>query len=286
MEQTEITKGMSGDKKYKCTGKDGKTYLLRISEHDQYDSKKKDYGILQQMNDAKLPVPECISFEKKDDGIYQLLSWVDGTELEKILSTLGRKQQYEIGIQAGKILARIHEAAQVDAENQDWYDRYFEVIGPRLEAYRNEGENFKEASIILKYIEQNKHLLRGRKQCFLHGDYHMGNLILRENEVYVIDWQTVDFDNYGDPWYEFNRLGVEYPSFASGQIYGYFNGSVPDDFWKLFALYISTSAITSIVWAKHYAPSELEYILQLNRDVVMWFDKFTCLRPNWYIEGD
>lgn len=286
VEQKEITIGMSGDKKYKCTGEEGKTYLLRISELDKYASKKKDYEILRQMNIAKLPVPECISFEKKSDGIYQLLSWVDGKELDKILPTLDKRQQYEVGIKAGKILARIHEVAKVDEQNKDWYERYFDVIEPRLEAYRNEGESFEEASIILEFIEHNKHLLRGRKQCFHHGDYHMGNLILRDNEVYVIDWQTVDFDNYGDPWYEFNRLGVEFPMFASGQIYGYFNGNVPDDFWKLFTLYISTSAITSIVWAKYYAPSELDYILKLNKDIVMWFDKFNCLRPKWYVEID
>ena len=285
VQKKEITRGMSGDRKYKCIDEDGKTYLVRISEHDKYDSKKKDYEFLRQMNCAKLPVPECISFEKKEDGIYQILSWVDGKEVDKILPTLDGRQQYEIGIQAGKILARIHEVAKVDGQDKDWYERYFEVIEPRLEAYRNEGERFEEASIILEFIEQNKYLLRGRRQCFHHGDYHIGNLILRDNKVYVIDWQTIDFDNYGDPWYEFNRLGAEFPLFASGQIYGYFNGNVPDNFWKLFALYISTSAVTSIVWAKYFAPSELDNILKLNRDIVMWFDKFTRLKPNWYIEG-
>ena len=277
---------MSGDRKYKCIDRDGKTYLLRISAHDQYNAKKRDYEILQQMNHAKLPVPKCISFKKKEDGICQLLSWVNGTELDRILPALARKRQYEIGKQAGRILASIHETANADAESRDWYDRYFEVIQPRLDAYQTNGERFEVAPMILEFLEQNKHLLRGRRQCFHHGDYHMGNLILRDNQVYVIDWQTVDFDNYGDPWVEFNRLGTEYPSFASGQIDGYFNGDVPDEFWRLFALYISTSAITSIVWAKYYAPSELGNILQKNRDVVMWFEQFTQLRPNWYIAGD
>lgn len=65
VEQKEITIGMSGDKKYKCTDEKGRTYLLRISEFDKYDSTKRDYEILRQMNIAKLPVPECISFEKR-----------------------------------------------------------------------------------------------------------------------------------------------------------------------------------------------------------------------------
>ena len=52
----------------------------------------------------------------------------------------------------------------------------------------------------------------------------MGNLIISsDRQLYVIDWHTVDFDNCGDPWYDFNPLGIEFPAFASGQIVGYFN---------------------------------------------------------------
>ena len=75
----------------------------------------------------------------------------------------------------------------------------------------------------------------------------MGNLIINEGKLWGIDWHTVDFDNIRDSWYEFNRIGIEYPMFAKGQIDGYFENQVPEEFWKLFSLYFATSAITSIV---------------------------------------
>lgn len=59
----------------------------------------------------------------------------------------------------------------------------------------------------------------------------MGNIIQsNDGHLFVIDWQIGDFENYGDPWYEFNRIGIEFPAFASGQIDGYFNNKPPKIF--------------------------------------------------------
>ena len=278
----EISKGMSGDKKYRCIDREGNQFLIRLSNLEEYNRKLSEYNFLMKLNKSNLPIPKCVGFEKEEDGVYTLLSWIDGEEVEKILPRLNEHEQYEMGVKAGKILAKIHKAATLEEKPSNWYDKYFEVIEPRIEAYRNEGVPFEGADSILNFIEENKHLLKLRKQCGLHGDYHMGNLITKDGEVFVIDWHTVDFDNIGDPWYEFNRVGVEYPSFASGQIDGYFDGKIPEEFWKLFALYLSASAITSIVWAKYFAPTELDNILALNRDVLVWFDGMKQSIPTWY----
>ncbi|MGN0352056.1 MAG: phosphotransferase family protein [Roseburia sp.] len=285
-EVIEISKGMSGDKKYKCIDRDGNQFLLRLSDLKEYDRKLKEYNFLERLNKSNLPIPKCVEFRKEEDSIYTLLSWIDGEEVEKILPRLNESERYEMGVKAGKILAKIHEAATLEEKPSNWYDRYFEVIEPRLEAYRTEGIPFEGADSILDFIEENKHLLKQREQCGHHGDYHMGNLIAKDGEVFVIDWHTVDFDNIGDPWYEFNRVGVEYPAFASGQIDGYFDGKIPEEFWKLFALYFSASAITSIVWAKYFAPSELDNIILLNKNVLVWFDHMKQPIPTWYLKDN
>ncbi len=52
--------------------------------------------------------------------------------------------------------------------------------------------------------------------------------------------------------------------------------------WRLFALYISVSAITSIVWAKYFAPDELDNIMGLNKSVLTIFDDMANPIPTWY----
>lgn len=73
----------------------------------------------------------------------------------------------------------------------------------------------------------------------------------------------------------------------AGQIDGYFytgDGAVliPDEFWRLFALYHAAGAVTSIVWAKYFAPECMDEIMMRNRNIVHWYDGMKELIPFWY----
>jgi serine/threonine-protein kinase len=278
-----IARGMAGDEKYHCF-RGGEEFLLRIADGEDYEEKEREFEHLKMLSDAGLPVPKCIELDKSDDGskVFTLLSWVKGEEAEKLIPNMSPKWQYELGKQAGDILRRIHDAAPVKNDSKNWYERYFEVITPRIDAYKNEGIPFEGSDKILGFIEENKHLMKSRPLCHHHGDYHTGNLIVNDGKLWVIDWHTMDFDSIGDPWYEFNRLDTKYPEFAKGQIDAYFDDDVPDEFWRLFALYISASAITSIVWAKYWAPDKLDDIMGLNRSVLNLFDNMANPIPKWY----
>ena len=277
-----ISRGMSGDEKYHVYSGDAE-YLLRVSDGEEYNRKKTEYEYLHRLNKYALNIPECIEFTKSNDGskVFTLLSWIPGEEAEKLLPCLDGDAQYALGLKAGKILRSIHSHSPAVSGGVSWYDSYFKVMQPRLDAFRAEGIPFEGSDRILSFIEDNKHLLHERPVCRHHGDYHTGNMIVRGGELWVIDWHTVDFDNIGDPWYEFNRIGMECPQFAKGQVDGYLD-SVPDEFWRLFALYFSASAITSIVWAKYWAPDQLECIMELNRSVLQMFDNMEDPVPRWY----
>ena len=283
----EISKGMSGDRKYYIETRDGKKLLLRITDISNYDTKKKDYDFLLSVNKADLPVPKAIDFGVCEDGdsVYMLLEWMEGEEAEKVVPTMAKEKQYSIGVKSGQILRGIHENSTISDMDRDWYARYFDVIQPRIEAYKNEGVPFEGADEILAFIEENKHLLHERRQCRIHGDFHLGNLIINEKEeLFVIDWQTVDFEGVGDPWVDFINIGIEHPAFAAGQIDGYFNHQVPEEFWRMLALYLAVSAITSIVWAKYFARGRLDGILTLNKNVVKWYNGMNQVIPSWYKE--
>lgn len=283
----EISKGMSGDRKYYIETIEGKELLLRITEASNYETKKKDYDFLLSLNKAGLPVPKAVDFGMCEEGnfVYTLLEWMEGEEAEKVVPTMAKDKQYSIGLKSGQILKGIHENSTINDVDRDWYDRYFGVIQPRIEAYKNEGVPFEGADEMLSFIEENKHLLHERRQCRIHGDFHLGNLIINEKEeLFVIDWQTVDFEGLGDPWVDFINIGIEHPAFAAGQIDGYFNHQVPEAFWRILALYLAVSAITSIVWAKYFAPERLDSILTLNRNVIKWYDGMKQVIPSWYKE--
>jgi serine/threonine-protein kinase len=280
-----ITRGMAGDKKYYIETFDGEHMLLSVADVAEYWQKRAEYEKVKNLASCGVSMPSPIDFGTCDKGksVYTLLSWVDGVGVEMILPDLSLREQYMLGVKSGEILEKIHSVPFTPLSD-NWDERYYSVIGPQLEAFRSEGIPFEGDSIILNYLESNRHLLRQRSQCQQHGDYHTGNMILSDTgNLSIIDWHTVDFEGYGDPWYEFNRIGVDFPAFASGQIDGYFKHEVPENFWKLLAYYLSASEITSIVWAKYFAPERTQSILKKNTDILCWFDNMKNPIPTWYL---
>lgn len=143
---------------------------------------------------------------------------------------------------------------------------------------------FEGSENIISYIESNRNLLRDRPQCFQHGDYHIGNMMIENNKIVIIDFDRYDF---GDPWEEFNRIvwcAQASPIFASGIINGYFNNEVPFEFWKLLALYIGSNMLSSITWAIPYGDSEVNKMINLGKDVLSWYNNMKNPLPNWFVK--
>ena len=103
--------------------------------------------------------------------------------------------------------------------------------------------------------------MKNRPQCFQHGDYHVGNMMLENGEKPLTEaLKIIDFDRYdfGDPWEEFNRIvwsAVASPHFATGQLQGYFGGSPSADGFSPSADGFSPSADGFSPPADGFSPS-------------------------------
>jgi len=143
---------------------------------------------------------------------------------------------------------------------------------------------FEGADYMISYINSNRHLLSGRPQCFQHGDYHIGNMMIDTlGNIVIIDFDRLDF---GDPWEEFNRIvwcAQKSPAFASGIVDGYFGAKPPEVFWALTALYIASNTLSSIPWAIDFGPDEIRTMINQSKDVLAWYDNMKNIIPSWYI---
>ena len=142
--------------------------------------------------------------------------------------------------------------------------------------------HYENGDSIITYIENNRHLLKNRPQCFQHGDYHIGNMMIADGELVIIDFDRYDF---GDPWEEFNRIVWSAqcsPLFASGIVNGYFDHEVPMDFWKLLLLYISSNLLSSLPWAIPFGEMEMNTMIDQAKEVQYWYDNMNNLIPTWW----
>ena len=277
-----VEKGWSGDKKYCATTKDGKKYLLRITSQERAHRFHLCYLRMQEV--ASLGIPMClpVEFGECDEGTYAIHSWINGVDAEEYIPTLSKEKQYQYGLDAGRILRKLHSLpAPLDAPA--WEDRFNAKIDRKLQMYENCQLKYENGEPFIRYIESNRHLLKGRPQTYQHGDYHIGNMMIDQNGILtVIDF---DRDDFGDPWEEFNRIvwcAQAAPDFASGMVDGYFNDQVPEEFWKLLALYIATNTLSSLPWAIPFGEKEIQVMQKQAAQVLQWYDGMKNVVPTWY----
>ena len=277
-----IPRGWSGDRKYRAVDGRGKAYLLRIAALERQTRKEREFQRMQQV--SALGIPMCLPLEIGicPEGVYTLLSWVEGRDAEEYIPTLAATRQYAHGLEAGRILAKLHTLpAPEDAE--DWETRFNNKIDRKLRMYADCPLKYENGDAFLKFIANHRHLLADRPQSYQHGDYHIGNMMIDKDGVLTI----IDFDrdDWGDPWEEFNRIvwsAQAAPYFASGMVDGYFPDDVPGEFWELLALYISSNTLSSLPWAIPFGEAEITTMQTQADQVLRWYDDMQTTIPSWY----
>lgn len=277
-----IEKGWSGDKKYCVATDDGFQYLLRVSPLERLERRRAEFARMRQVEALGIPMCRPIEFGVCDEGVYTIQTWVSGVDAEEVIPGMPGDQQYAYGLEAGRILDRIHSLS-APADVPDWELRFNAKIDRKIAMYENCPLKYENGEAMLEYLASNRQLLADRPQTYQHGDYHIGNMMIdREGNLVIIDF---DKDDFGDPWEEFNRIvwcAQAAPLFAAGMVDGYFGGSVPMMFWNLLALYICSNTIGSLPWAIPFGEGELAVMRKQGADVLRWYNNMQNTVPTWY----
>ena len=284
-----IDYGWSGDKKYRAVTPDGASYFLRITSRERGDRFARLFDLQKDVAATGIPMCRPVAIGECDEGIFAVHTWIDGVDAEANMPKLPAEIQYTLGRDAGEYLTHIH-SIPAPPDQPDWEPRFNAKIDRKIKMYTDCSIHFEGADRLLRYIEENRHLLADRPQSFQHGDYHIGNMMLTDAEtnpkIVIIDFDRYDF---GDPWEEFNRIvwcAQAAPVFATGLVDGYFdvdeNTAVPMDFWRLLALYISSNMLSSIPWAIPFGEREIQTMLKQAKDVLAWYGNMKNPVPAWY----
>ena len=280
-----INKGWSKDKKYFVTDENGNRYLLRVSDIAEYDKKQSEFNMMKQVASFGVPMCQPIEFGTCDEGVYSIQSWFDGDDAEEVIATLSDTEQYVYGLEAGRILKKIH-SIPAPATQEDWEIRFNCKMDYKIKKYTECPLKYENGQAFIDYINENRHLLKNRPQTYQHGDYHIGNMMIdRNGKLYIIDFNRND---YGDPWEDIKAITWDVEAsqmFASGRINGYFDSDVPEEFWRIFALYISCGILSSLPWAIPFGEEQIQVMVNQAKEVLSWYNNMKNPVPTWYSKG-
>ncbi|MCK3904864.1 phosphotransferase [Streptococcus suis] len=278
-----LTKGWSSDRKYKVQLEDGRLGLLRIAERPAYEAKLLEFQLVENLFGLSLPVAEPIAFWTDEKSVHSLYEWIEGQDMNDLATSLSEQTLYELGCQSGQFLRTLH-ALPIDQSQRDWNSFYQAKIDSKLEAYRTCSHSYPNGQAMIDFVQANRHLLAGRPIAYHHGDFHTGNFLRSQDGRLKI----LDFDRYdiGDPWEEFNRLIFTAdlsPAFARGQVDAYFAGAIPEEFWRLLALYLTVNSLGALSWAARVDPLQIPLMKEQADAVWTWYQGYSRLQPSWYL---
>ena len=277
-----LIKGWSGDKKYILENGDGERYVLRLSDNGLYEKKKKQFELLQKIELLGLNCSRPIEFGADADGtVYTLMSYLEGEDGETAVAALTDHAAYRLGVEAGKCLRKLH-SVDITPQELTWWDRYLKKMPRKIAALNACEYKLPMQDMILEYYETHYEIMKDRPLVLCHGDYHLGNMIVNNGKIGIIDF---DKNSIADPYDEFkpfcwNVIVSEY--FETGLINGYFDHSVPDNFWRILKFYTAESLISHLPWSVKFGQQEIMTALEVSDNQMKWYGNFELDVPTWY----
>lgn len=280
-----IHKGWSDDKKYYVETKDGERLLLRVSDISLYEKKQQEFDIMKKMAAAGIKMSLPIAFGVCENGksVYQFLSWCDGQEAKEALYHFNDAEQYAFGQKAAIVLKQM-ETIDYKPASMEWSKIYQERLERYIGLYHKCGYTFEGDELIISYLQTHQHCIGERPTALMHEDFQTDNMVISpDGELYTIDFQMC---GVADPYLVLTGAGVSAMysiPFAMGQIDGYFDKSVPEDFWEkydyymlaemLYAFTVGVSMEEEREETLHMFDDEVERIKHNSTHSPMWYKK-------------
>lgn len=186
-------------------------------------------------------------FRLFEDGTLCLLSpWIEGESLQDRLRTAGPEMLPLYGQQAAEILLQLH---RVPFDYPGYAQQLRQRVASACAQSRELDLSFPHREEICKYLEKETARYETGHLCFVHKDIRPENFIVREDRLYLID-----FDNggLGEPATDFSYLttmgGTEQFPFAGEVLKAYLSQVDNGDFWEKNLFYSTLQVLEYGIW--------------------------------------
>ena len=134
---------------------------------------------------------------------------------------------------------------------------------------------------VYKFILNESTILKDRPTSIIHGDFHPGNIVLKEDKIYFIDLDVCKKDY---AWIDLstNACNMDFPKFYVSSIKEYFDNNIPNDFWIIYNLYGILYCLDYILYCMRIDGKTLEDGIRQMQEFLNYTDNFSSLQPDWF----
>ena len=286
MSAEEIKYGWSGEQKYIITDQKKQKFLLRLLNRNQFESQLPAIKFLQKCGNTINNVPKVYSFGITSDENYAflLLDYITGENGMKVIQNYNTDDQYLLGYKMGKTLFDIHNL-KTYADEYNETCNYKQEVEKYLNYYFKNKDKFPFLTNIENSINNFLPTILNRPKVMLHNDFHLGNMIINNNEIYLIDFNRAKL---GDNIKDFDGIAwsaTHSVHFATGLLDAYVqNTPNVNEFFQILHGYINIWQIQMLYFIADQDDEEKKTVLDLIKFTSSWFDKNAYI-PNWYLQN-
>lgn len=242
---------------------DNEKYVFKISNNKQKRKNEcKYYNYLSKI----IPTATVLDSGEVNDIQYNIISFLEGVNLfDEECNSLNENQIYNIG----KLLAKVHTADLIDEDNDSWIlylNNALEKTNDTLEKiFGNDNK------IIVDFLNKfiRLHIEDKYKNSILHMDFRVGNIVIENEEVKLIDLESMKNGDYVFDFVKMNRI------FTKDNFEIFKNGyksikELDNDFNNKLKFYSFFDSYTSLYWCASKNSLDTDFY-KLNFDIVMNF---------------
>lgn len=238
---SEVAGGLSDDVKLKADT-DGGSYIVKIVEGKRKKTPENQkrlvwYEALCRANeeDKRIVCPKWFGFV--ENHVVTVTEWVQGISLEEYLYK-NPSEQIKYGKEFGRLLYKIHNFGFVKKGVANSGERFapkaVKRVDDLLERVERLNITFSGIEKVTEYLRENKDVISEDRTGILHDDIRLENVIINGGDIYLFDFDSGTIgDCYGDFAYLTALADKDFKVFAYAVIMAYFDGKVPDGFWKV-----------------------------------------------------
>lgn len=238
-----------------------KKYVLKVSNNEKKKIIESKY---MRYLSAYLPTATIITTGTKNDKNYIVMTFLEGeNKLDEEANNLSDKQLRNIGI----LLGKLHSAALLDEDNDSWISYLNDCLEKTQDVLKKVfgSDNDIIYNYLKNYIEKE---LKGKYQnSILHMDFRIGNLIFRDEDVGLIDMESMKNGEYVFDFVKTNRV------LAKDKFLILLNGykeikNIDDNFYDKLNFYSLFDSYTSLWWSASRNKTDSDFY-KMNYEIVM-----------------